>query len=144
MKIHESTRVVASLALFVALSACSGSKPAEQQEGVKVTDIAVGRSVAADKTIAEKTDSFRPADTIYVSVKTDGSAPSATLTARWMYEDGQLVDESRQNIAPTAGATVTEFHLSKPDGWPAGVYTVEVLLNGATAGTKDFKVEQAS
>jgi len=143
MTMRQNARLVIGLALAVALFACSRPEPSEQ-EGVKVTDIAVGRSVAADKTIAEQTDSFRPTDTIYVSVKTDGSAPSATLTARWMYEDGQLVDESRQNIAPTAGATVTEFHLSKPDGWPAGVYTVEVLLNGATAGTKDFKVEQAS
>jgi hypothetical protein len=51
-----------------------------------------------------------------VSVKTDGSGPSATLTVRWTYQDGQVVDESGQNIAPTDGATVTEFHLSKPDG----------------------------
>jgi hypothetical protein len=52
-----------------------------------------------------------------------------------------VVDESTQNIAPTgSAATVTEFHLSKPDGWPAGGYKVEVLLNGTSAGTRDFKV----
>jgi len=107
---------------------------------VKVTDIDVGRGLTADKAIAEKTDSFRPADTFYVSIKTDGSGPSATLTARWTYQDGQVVDESRQDIAPSGSAAVTEFHLSKPDGWPAGAYKVEVLLNGTSAGTKDFKV----
>ena len=143
MRMHQYARVVISLPLAVALFGCSASKPAVQP-GVKITDIDVGRSVAADKTIAEKTGSFRPADTIYVSVKTDGSGPSATLTARWTYEDGQVVDESRQNIAPTGSATVTEFHLSKPDGWPAGGYKVEVLLNGASAGTRDFKVTQTS
>jgi hypothetical protein len=51
-----------------------------------------------------------------------------------------VVDESRQNITPTGSTTVTEFHLSKPDGWPAGGYKVEVLLNGISAGTREFKV----
>jgi hypothetical protein len=139
MTMHQYARVLASLLLAVALFGCSTSKPAVLT-GVKVTGIDVGRSVTADKAIAEKTDSFRPGDTFYLSVKTDGSGPSATLTARWTYQDGQVVDESRQNIAPTGGPVVTEFHLSKPDGWPAGGYKVEVLLNGAPAGTRDFKV----
>ena len=137
MKMHQYARV--SLLLAIVPVGCSGYKPAVQT-GVKVTQIDVGRSVTADKAIAEKTDSFRPADTFYVSVKTDGSGPSATLTARWTYQDGQVVDESRQNILPTGGANVTEFHLSKPDGWPAGGYKVEVLLNGASAGSREFKV----
>jgi hypothetical protein len=136
---HQYARLAVGLLLAVAVFGCSASKPAVQA-GVKVTDIDVGRSITADKTIAEKTDSFRPADIFYVSVKTDGSGPSATLTARWTYQDGQVVDESRQNIAPTGSATVTEFHLSKPDGWPAGGYKVEVLLNGISAGTREFKV----
>ncbi|HEX9725103.1 MAG TPA: hypothetical protein VGC53_12560 [Vicinamibacteria bacterium] len=139
MKMHQYARVVVALLLAVALFGCSASKPAVQA-GVTVTDIDVGRSVTADKTIAEKTDSFRPADTFYVSVKTDGSGPSATLTARWTYQDGQVVDESKQDIASSGIAAVTEFHLSKPDGWPAGGYKVEVLLNGTSAGTRDFKV----
>ena len=136
---HQYARIVVIVLLAVALFGCSASKPAVQS-GVKVTDIDVGRSVAADKTIAEKTDAFRATDTFYVSVKTDGSGPSATLTARWTYQDGQGVDESRQNITGTGSAAVTEFHLSKPDGWPAGEYKVEVLLNGTSAGTRDFKV----
>ena len=147
MRMHQYARVlvsslllaVAPFVLAVAPFGCSASKSAVQT-GVKVTQIDVGRSVTADKAIAEKTDSFRPADTFYVSVKTDGSGPSATLTARWTYEDGQVVDESTQTILPTGGATATEFHLAKPDGWPAGEYKVEVLLNRASAGTREFKV----
>ena len=139
MRLHRCTPVVAALLWAVALGGCSASRPAVEA-AVKVTDIDVGRSVTSDKTIAETTDAFRPADTFYVSVKTDGSGPTATLMARWTYQDGQVVDESRQNIAPTGSATVTEFHVSKPDGWPAGGYKVEVLLNGTPAGTRDFKV----
>jgi len=139
MRMHRYARVLAGLFLAAAPFGCSASRPAVRT-GVNVTHIDVGRSLTAGKTIAERADSFRPADTIYVSVETDGSAPSATLTARWTYQDGQVVDESRQNIAPPGGATVTEFHVSKPDGWPAGGYKVEVLLNGASAGTREFKV----
>jgi hypothetical protein len=127
-----------SFLMAAALFGCSAPPPVAQT-GVKVTDIDVGRSVGADKTIGDKTDSFRPADTFYVSIRTEGSSPTATLTARWTYQDGQVVDESRQTIAPSGGA-VTEFHLSNPDGWRTGAYKVEVLLNGASAGTKDFRV----
>ena len=139
MRMHRYARVLVGLLLAAAPFGCFASKPAVQA-GVNVTHIDVGRSLTATKTIAEKADSFRPADTFYVSVKTDGSGPSATLTARWTYEDGQVVDESRQNITPTGSAAVTEFHLAKPDGWPAGGYKVEVLLNGISAGTREFKV----
>jgi hypothetical protein len=139
MRVHQYAQALVGLLLATVPFGCSTSKPAVQT-GVKVTAIDVGRSVTADKTIAEKADTFRPADTFYLSVKTDGSGPSATLTARWTYEDGQVVDESTQSIAPTGGATATEFHLAKPDGWPAGEYKVEVLLNGASAGTREFKV----
>ena len=45
-----------------------------------------------------------------------------------------------RKASPRAGSAVTEFHLSKPDGWPVGSYRVEVSLNGAPAGNKEFKV----
>ena len=131
--------LVALLAV-TALLGCSKSKqPAAAPAGVRVAGIDVGRSIGADKAIADKTDSFGASDTVYVSVKTEGSAPSATLTARWTYQDGQVVDDSTQTISPS-GAEVSEFHVAKPDGWPSGSYQVEILLNGASAGTKKFKV----
>jgi hypothetical protein len=108
--------------------------------GVRVARIDMGRSLNADKTISD-TGSFKPNDTIYASVATEGAAPTATLRAHWTYQDGQVVDEATQTIAPTGNAR-TEFHISKPDGFPAGKYKVEVFLNGSSAATKDFEVEQ--
>jgi hypothetical protein len=130
------------IVLSLGLAACSRSAPPADTSGqaVRVTDVNLGRSVNADKTVGDSTESFRPNDTIYVSVATEGSAPSATLKAHWTFQDGQLVDDSSQTIAPTGKAT-TEFHVSKPDGWPAGKYKVEVSLNGASARTKDFEVK---
>jgi hypothetical protein len=108
--------------------------------GVRVSQVDIGRSLTSDKAINDKADSFKPNETIYASVATEGTAPTAALKARWTYQDGQAVDESTQTIAPT-GQARTEFHISKPGGWPAGKYKLEVFLNGAPAGTKDFQVE---
>jgi hypothetical protein len=108
--------------------------------GVEVTEVALGKAVGADKAVSEAATTFGPTDTIYVSVRTEGAAPSATLAARWTFEDGQVVDESSQTIAPT-GPEVAEFHISKPDGWPAGAYEVVISLDGQPVETQSFTVE---
>ena len=108
--------------------------------GVEVTEVVLGKAVGADKSVSEATTSFEPTDTVYVSVRTAGTAPSATLAARWTFEDGQVVDESSQTIAPT-GPEVTEFHISKPDGWPTGAYEVAISLDGQPVETQSFTVE---
>lgn len=109
--------------------------------GVRVSQVDIGRSLTADRKVDDNTESFKPNDTVYASIATEGAAPTATLKARWTYQDGQVVDESTQTIAPT-GAARTEFHISKPDGWPAGKYKLEVFLNGSSAATKDFEVQR--
>ena len=139
-----STVVVLVAAL--ALLGCGGSAAPQPstQSAVSVADIDVGRSLATDKSIADKTNTFRPGDTFFVAVKTVGSAPRATLVAHWSYEDGQRIGEATQTIAPS-GSAVTEFHVSRPngpgDGWPTGDYKVEIVLNGVAAGSEAFRVE---
>ena len=141
------TSILALTLASVLSSACtkSGENPGTTGTtgaGVRVSQIDVGRSLAADKTVNANTNSFKPNDTIYASIATEGTAAApATLKARWTYQDGQVVDESTQMIAPTGNAR-TEFHISKPDGWPAGKYKLEVFLNGSSAGTKDVEVER--
>jgi hypothetical protein len=48
-------------------------------------------------------------------------------------------EDPPQTIMPTGPAT-TEFHVSKPGGWPAGEYQVEVFLDDKTVGKKTFTV----
>ena len=135
---------ILALTLAVVLSAACRENPSATDTtgtavGVRVSQIDMGRSLNADKTINDKTDSFKPNDAIYASIATEGSAPTATLKARWTYEDGQVVNESTQTITPTGNAR-TEFHISKPDGWPTGKYKLEAFVNGSSAATKDFEV----
>src|SRR5688572_16165155 len=133
---------ILALTLVAALSTACRDNPSATTEiggGVRVSQIDIGRSLNADKSINDNTDSFKPNDVIYASIATAGSAPTATLKARWTYQDGQVVDESTQTITPTGNAR-TEFHISKPDGWPAGKYKFEAFLNGSSSGTKDVEV----
>lgn len=138
MKYNQLISVVALILLIALVSGCSQS-PSSDATKVKVTDVDLGRSIGPDKSIAEKTDSFRPSDTFYVSVRTEGSANNATLKARWLFQNSQLVNEAEQTIVPH-GSAVTEFHVSKPDPWPSGDYKVEVSINGSAPVTKTFKV----
>jgi len=143
MRHSKTIHLSLCLVLLVVLAACKGgannNTTTRTTGSVRVSDLTRGRSVGGDKAVTDRTDSFKPNYTIYASVATEGSAQSATLRAKWSFEDGQLVDESTQTIAPTSQAR-TEFHISKPNGWPAGKYKVEVFLNDMSADTKTFVV----
>jgi hypothetical protein len=105
----------------------------------QVSALELGNSIGADKRVTAPADAFAPSDTIYASVATEGAAPSVSLEARWTYEDGQVVDQTTETIAPT-GPAVTEFHIAKPDGWPTGRYKVEIVADGKTAASREFEV----
>lgn len=113
--------------------------PAEEREEFSVEEVELGRGIGADKRVSDPADEFAPTDTIYAVVETEGAAPSVSLTARWSYEDGQLVDETTQTIAPT-GPAFTEFHITKPDGWPTGKYKVQIIADGRQAAEEEFEV----
>jgi uncharacterized cupredoxin-like copper-binding protein len=146
----RSLRALAVTAIAVAsLAACStkekestgdvtASAAAPATSTVAVADIDVGRSIA-NMRVTDKTDNFKATDTVYASVHTTGSASAANVMARWTFEDGQTVQESTQSIAPT-GDAYTEFHISKPGGWPKGKYRVTLSLAGSTE-SKDFEVK---
>lgn len=111
----------------------------------KVVSVDLGKSIGDDKKIKDAATTFGPKDTIYAVVSTEGVASKVTLKARWTYgAKGGLVkavNEEARDIAPT-GPAVTEFHVAKASGWPAGTYKLEVSADGAVAATKDFEVKK--
>ena len=107
---------------------------------IRVSDIQTGKAVGSDNKIGDQTTSFAVRDIMYVSVITDGAAKDAKIAAKWMF-NGKLVSEDSQTISPTGGTTATEFHILKKTAWPKGKYTVDVSLNGVSAGTKDLEVK---
>lgn len=135
------------LGVTLTLAACNRDEPdsevgepdvAVEEQALEVTGVALGRAIGADRNVVEESGTFGPGDTIYASVGTEGTG-SGTLAARWTFEDGQVVDEGSHPVG--GGAQVSEFHVSKPDGWPAGHYEVAIMLNGEEVERKGFDVE---
>ncbi|MEX2663848.1 MAG: hypothetical protein WD227_18095 [Vicinamibacterales bacterium] len=114
--------------LAVCLAGCGSS--------LSVASIQLGRGVNADGTVAGHTTTFKPNETIYVAVITAG-AGNGTVGVKWMYE-GRVVGEPTK---PVRGAAATEFHLQNAGGFPPGDYSVEAFLDGQSAGTRTFRVE---
>jgi hypothetical protein len=154
---HGPRRMTLALPLAIATLALVGCKksppPPPQSEAAspapsapapaafEVKTIEVGKGLGADKHVTNPTTSFGPRDTIYVSVITEGAAPSKTITARWTFQTGQVVKEGTEIIAPT-GPAATEFHIAKKTAWPAGKYKVEILVDSSSAGTEEFDVKK--
>jgi hypothetical protein len=107
---------------------------------IQVVEVDLGKGVQTDKTIRDEADDFAQRDTVFASVRTRGAADNATITARWTFQDGQVVDERSEAISPM-GETNTTFFITQPGGLPRGKYTLIVLLNGAEAQKKEFEVK---
>lgn len=103
-----------------------------------VLSVDLGNAIGADNRISTPSSTFAPTDTIHASVATDGGAPGK-LTATWTFQDGQVVNTEDRDVA--AGPQVSEFQISKPDGFPAGTYKVEISLDGQVVQSKDFEVK---
>ena len=100
--------------------------------------LSLGNAIGADNRIATPLTSFSSGDTIHASVETDGQA--RRLSARWTHLDsGQVVTEDHKDVA--AGAQVTDFHVSNPDGWPTGRYRVEISQDGNVVSSSEFEVQ---
>ena len=112
--------------------------PAPAPAATAVNSVDLGNTIGADNKIAAPGTSFGAKDKIYASVTTDG--PNAgKLAAKWSFQDGQVVHEESKDVA--AGPQVTQFQITKPDGWPVGKYKLEVSLDGAVVQTREFDVK---
>jgi hypothetical protein len=110
-----------------------------------VTIIETGKTIDANKRIVDTATVFAPRDTMYISVVTSNATATTMLKSIVTHESGQVVDSTSQAVAmpmTTGGTSVTEFHLVKPGGWPTGAYTVEIWLDGQSAGTRTLTVKR--
>lgn len=107
---------------------------------VSLSSLELGTSVDANHKIMAAGTSFAPKDTIYASVETMGSG-QATLSAKWIGQDGQTVHEDSK-VLDAMGPQTTAFMISQPDGFPEGNYKVEISLDGQLVARKDFAVKK--
>lgn len=121
------------IAIGLAASGCGPSGP------LRVTTIQTGKSLNSDKSVGNHTTRFKPDDTMFASVLTDGPG-SGTIGARWRFS-GRLVSEETKNVSYRDHAA-TEFHIQNSSGFPPGDYSVEILVDGQSFATRALRVEK--
>ena len=111
-----------------------------------IAAVDIGTAVDAGMKVTTAATSFKPKDTVHVSIGTATSDPAATVAgkvgAKLVYLDksGEMVvsDETRDlNLSNTGN---TSFQFAKPDGWPAGKYRIDISLDGKVVQSKEFDV----
>lgn len=103
-----------------------------------VGTLQLGSKLNGDNTVAAHTTRFKPDDHIYAAVLTEATGSSA-VTARWSY-NGRMVSEEERNVS-YKGAGATAFEFKSANGFPVGDYKVEILVDGKSAISRDFRVE---
>jgi hypothetical protein len=122
----------------------TGTAPAADtavSKELTVAGVMIGKRIGENNLITEPTFQFAPKDTIYISVSTEGAPDSASLSAKWRFQTGQVVDSSSQTIRPE-GEENTEFHVLNPKGWPVGTYNVTIYADGDSVDSKNFAVKK--
>jgi hypothetical protein len=128
--------LIATTALIISglvVSACRPSGP------LRVTTIQTGRSLNSDKSVGNHTTRFKPDDTMFASVLTDGPG-RGTIGARWRFA-GRVVSEETKEVSYRDHAA-TEFHIQNSSGFPPGDYSVEILVDGKSFATRTLRVEK--
>ena len=114
--------------------------PPPMAAAVTVSTVTVGKTAAADKSVAPVA-LFAPKDDVVVSVRTDGSANNVAVGAKLTFQDGQVAGEQNATLN-TSGAETTNITFKNANGWPAGKYRAEVMVDGKAAGTpQEFEVK---
>lgn len=107
--------------------------------GARVERITVTKAVNADDSPGEVASTFAKSDTVYVSMWTASAPVGTEITARWFGPDGQQVTEDKI-VTDRPGDGYTSFHAANVNGWAPGTYRVEILVNGAPAGSTTFTI----
>jgi hypothetical protein len=134
--LRRTRELIVAAALIVAGlvgDACRPSAP------LRVTTIQTGRSLNSDKSVGSHTTSFKPDDTMFASVLTEGPG-SGTIGVRWRY-GGRVVSEETREVSYRDHAA-TEFHIQNSSGFPDGEYTVEILVDGELFATRTLRVQK--
>jgi hypothetical protein len=104
-----------------------------------VERITIAKAVNADHSPGEAATMFGKKDTVYVSMWTSNAPVGTEITARWFGPDGKQLTEDKI-VTDKAGDGYTSFHAANTRGWAPGAYRVDVLLNGAPAGSTTFTI----
>jgi hypothetical protein len=138
------------ICLTVGLAACDDGDETELEtetapatgevamNAVDIEEVHLGRAVGADMRITDEINDFILGDSVYVSVRLEGTANAASVTARWMTEGDSLVHEETKTIS-SAGEQWAWFSLGT-ESLPEGDYELKLLVNGDEDEEREFTI----
>ena len=133
---HDSAAVADSAAN--ANAAATGTTPAGDE--IDVEELHVGNALKPDSTLADASDDFKAADTIYGVMETDANESGKQVVARWtMGDNDQVISEETRTVA-TGDKARTVFK-GKAGGWAPGKYHLRILYNGKEVKSEEFEVK---
>ena len=114
------------------IAACGPSEP------LQIVTVQTGKSLNTDHSVGTHAISFRPMDTMYVSVLT-ADRGAGTITVKWSLY-GRVIHEVTRKVSYN-GQAATDFRFQAADGFPVGDYTIDVIVDGKTVETRRVKVQ---
>ena len=107
-----------------------------------IARIELGNALGSDQRVLAPMLRFAPSDTIYASLVLSGQSPTPhRLDARWSHLDSKQTVLAESKTLVFNGNAVTTFQISRPNGWPAGHYKLELLLDQMLVQTRLFEVD---
>lgn len=143
-----------AVALTVGLAGCDDGADTELEttpppaagdvaptDDLDVAEVRLGRAIGTDLRIADEVNEFAPGDSVHASVRLDGNATAASLTARWTTESDSLLHEETQTVA-AAGEQWATFSFATPS-LEEGDYELKILLNGEEVEEREFSIARS-
>jgi hypothetical protein len=130
--------LLAILALVFSSLACEALSTEMTLENLRMAYDENGRQV---------TSTFSAADVFYAVAELENATQGAVVTARWTAVDvaeteaGLEFQEQTIDITEEKSTGTIYFQLSNDDGWPVGLYRVDIYLNDTLAQSLEFSVE---
>lgn len=117
-------------------------------QSAKVKSITMALGVKGEEAEpVNRTDVFKPTDTIHAVVKVVDAPADTNVSATWVAVDVGNAAEPNSEILTTnittSGTRNVDFTLKPSQPFPVGSYQVEISINGTLDSTKKFTVKSS-
>jgi hypothetical protein len=114
--------------------------PSVTIELVDPVRLEAGRALKPDNRVVEPVTVFKPNDTIYFVLVSNGKASGVKMRVMATDQRGASVFDSTR-VVDLNGPSANEIHASKPGGWQVGRYQARLYIGDKSYRTWDFEVK---
>lgn len=114
---------------------------AAPQPGLQITRMELGNAIDSDGHVLQPSVHFSPHDVLHASLDLESHSTAAhNVGIKWTHLDSRQTVLSESKSIAAAGRIVSQFQISKADGWPLGMYKAEASVDGVVVQTRLLEV----